>query len=305
MTTPRFQRMLVPLDGSPLAEQAIPMAGALARRAGAAVHLVSVQPGLPRYPYVPSEISQEVEREVRQRKEAYLKAQAEAIETCYGREAVWAVRDGDPAGTLASYGRNNEIDLIIMTTHGRGGLSRFWLGSVADRLVRCTTTPVLLLRSEKQPQTTDLRHVLVALDGSEAGAAVLEPALALASLFHERCCTLVQVIEPPATIPWDLATSELDSKAVEEQQTLATRGLERHAAKAAAAGVASTATVQVAATAGAQILALAEKIDSDVIAIGTHGVHGLERLLLGSVADKVVRGAERPVLVVPIGRRPG
>jgi nucleotide-binding universal stress UspA family protein len=304
MTT-RFQRLLVPLDGSPLAEQAIPMAGALARRAGAAVHLVWVQPGVPRYPYVPMEISRDIEREARQRKESYLQTQAEAIETCYGREAVCAVRDGDPAGILAAYARTNHIDLIIMTTHGRGGLSRLWLGSVADRLLRHTTKPVLLLRSEKQPQTTDLRHVLVALDGSEAGAAVLEPALALASLFHERCCSLVHVIEPPATIPWDLATSELDSEAVEEQQTLATRDLERYAAKAAAAGVASTATVQVGPGAGAQILALAEKIDSDVIAIGTHGVHGLERLLLGSVADKVVRGAERPVLVVSIGKHPG
>jgi nucleotide-binding universal stress UspA family protein len=304
MTTLRFQRLLVPLDGSPLAEQAIPMAGALARRAGAEVHLAWIQPGVPRYPYVPSEIPREIEREVRQRKESYLKAQAEAIETCYGREAICAVRDGDPAGTLAGYARTNGIDLIIMTTHGRGGVSRLWLGSIADRLLRCTTTPVLLLRSEKRAQATDLRHVLVALDGSEAGAAVLEPALALVSLFHERRCSLVQVIELPSAAPWDLA-SELDGKAVEEQRTLATRNLERQAAKAAAVGIAATATVHVAPGVGGQILALAEKIDSDVIAIGTHGVHGLERLLLGSVADKVVRGAEKPVLVVPIGRRLG
>jgi nucleotide-binding universal stress UspA family protein len=303
MATSRFQKLLVPLDGSPLAEQAIPAACGLARRAGGAVHLAVVQPPPLRHLHVSAELAKPVEREAREQLESYLAKQAEAVSMCHGLEATCAVLEGDPAGALAAYARTNAMDLIVMTTHGRGGLGRFWLGSVADSLLRRITSPVLLLRSEKQPQPTDFRHVLVALDGSEAGEAVLAPALALASLYHGARCSLVQVVEPSVAVPWDLTVSptEVDAALIEQERARATRNLERHAAQAAALGIAATTLVPVVPGIGAQIVGLAEKLDSDVIAVGTRGRHGLERLLLGSVADKVIRGATRPVLVGPIG----
>ena len=305
MPTSRFRRLLVPLDGSPLAAKAIPVAGALARRAGGTVHLASVQLPAFRYPGMPADIMKTIEREARERVELYLADEAEAVSTCHGLEVTRAVLEGSPAEALADYTRTNGIDLIVMTTHGRSGLGRLWLGSVADRLLRCATTPVLLLRSREQPQHTDFRHVLVALDGSSAGEAVLEAAVALASLYHEAGCSLVQVIEPPFAISGDLTVypDQVDANRIEQQQALARRNLERLAERARTLGIPTTAHVPVAPAVGAHIVELADKLDADLIAVGTHGTdgrHGAERLLLGSVADKVVRGAGTPVLVVPI-----
>jgi nucleotide-binding universal stress UspA family protein len=302
MATSRFRKLLVPLDGSPLAEMAIPVAGALARRAGGMVHVASVQLAAPRYPHLPAEIAKTIEREARERVDSYLSAKAEAMSTCHGLEATRAVLEGSPAEALADYARTNAIDLIVMTTHGRSGLGRFWLGSVADRLLRYATTPVLLLRSRELPQHTDLRHVLAALDGSSAGEAVLDAAVALASLYHEARCSLVQVIEPPFAISGDLTVypDQVPANLIEQQQALARTNLERLAEGPRTLGIPTTAHVLVAAGVGAQIVELAYKLDSDLIAVGTHGRHGPERLLLGGVADKVVRGAATPVLVVPI-----
>ena len=302
MGTSRFSTMLVPLDGSPLAEKAIPVAAALARRAGAMLHLASVEPPWPRYAYTPGEIAKAIDREAGERVRAYLATTAEAMSTCHGLEASCAVLEGAPADALAEYARTKQIGLIIMTTHGRSGLGRFWLGSVADRLLRCATTPVLLLRSKEQPQHTDFRHVLVALDGSSAGEAVLEPATALASLYHEARCSLVHVVEPPVPLAAELTAYPdlIGADLIEERQSEARADLERLAEGPRALGIVMTTHVVVAPGVSAQILELAHKLDSAAIAVGTHGRHGAERLLLGSVADKVIRGATEPVLVVPI-----
>jgi nucleotide-binding universal stress UspA family protein len=302
MGTSRFSPTLVPVDGSPLAEKAIPVAAALARRAGAALQLAFVQPVAPRYPHVPAEIAKSIEREAEQRVRAYLAITAEAVATCHGLEATGVVLDGPPAEALADYARTKQIGLIVMTTHGRSGLGRFWLGSVADRLLRRTTTPVLLLRSKEQPQRTDFRHILVALDGSSADQKVLEVAAALASLYHEAHCSLVQVVEPPVPIVDDLTVypNPIGAELIEQQQSEATASLERLAGGLRTLGVGVTTHVVAARGIGAQILALAHKLGSGAIAVGTPGRHGAERLLLGSVVDKVVRGATDPVLVVPV-----
>ena len=304
METARFRRLLVPLDGSSLAAKAIPVAGVLARRAGGSVHLASVQLPAAR----PAEITKAIEHEAKERVESYLSAEAEAVSTCHGLEVTRAVLDGSPAEALADYARTNAIDLIVMTTHGRSGLGRFWLGSVTDSLLRCATMPVLLLRSREEPQHTDFRHVLVALDGSSAGEAVLEAAVALASLYHEAGCSLVQVVEAPFAIRGDLAVhpERVDANLIEQQQAIARSNLERLAERPRRLGIPTTAHVPVAPAVGPHIVELAVRLDADLIAVGTHGTdgrHGRERLLLGSVADKVVRGAGTPVLVVPIRPR--
>ena len=309
MVTSRFRRLLVPLDGSPLAEEAIPVACALARRAGGMVHLTSVQLPVPKHAHKLAEITKTIEREARERIESYLSAEAEAVSTSHGLEVTRAVLEGSPAEALADYARTNAIDLIVMTTHGRSGLGRFWLGSVADSLLRCAPTPVLLLRSREEPQHTDFRHIMVALDGSSAGEAVLEPAVALASLYHEAGCSLVQIIEPPFATAGDLTVypDQADAKLIEQQQALARSNLDRLAERPRTLGIATTAHVLAAPAVGAHIVELAAKLDADLIAVGTHGTdgwRGTARLRLGSVADKVVRGAATPaVLVVPIRPR--
>jgi nucleotide-binding universal stress UspA family protein len=301
MTTSPFATLMVPLDGSALAEEAIPVAAALAGRAGARVHLASVRPPGPGYPYVPTEIAKAIEHEAAGRVQAYLATRAQVLSTCHGLEATCTVLEGSPAKALADYARANAIGLVVMTTHRRSGLGRFWLGSVADRLLRCTQAPVFLLRSKEQPQHIDFRRVLVALDGSPEGEAVLDKAIALASLYHEAHCSLVEVIAPPVAVSADLSVyPDLVDANLIEHQDLTKRHLERLAGATRARGVAATTHVVVDPAVGAQILELARKLDTDVIAVGSHGRHGAERLLLGSVADKVIRGATEPVLVVPL-----
>jgi nucleotide-binding universal stress UspA family protein len=298
----RFNRLLVPLDGSPLAALALPAAGVLARRAGATVHLASVLPGPPRYPHITPDVARTIEHEAQERVSSYLAAEATTLTTCRGLDVRYAVLDGSPPEALADYARRNAIDLIVMTTHGRSGLGRFWLGSVADRLIRGTRTPVLLLRSREQPQHTDFGHLLVALDGSATGQVVLDVALALASLYHEARFSLVEVTEAPIIASGDLAIypDQIYGQVLDEQQALAKTTLEQLAAQPRALGIETTVYAPIAPSAGAYIVELAYKLDSDLIVLGTHGRHGLPRLLLGSVADKVIRGAATPILIVPV-----
>jgi nucleotide-binding universal stress UspA family protein len=302
MTASPFTTLMVPLDGSPLANEAIPVAAALARRAGAKVHLASVRPPAPGYLHTPADIAHAIERESLERVQRYLATAAEALATCHGLDATRAVLEGQTAEALAAYARANVIGLIVMTTHGRGGLGRFWLGSVADRLLRFTPAPVFLLRSKEHPQHTDFRRVLVALDESPGGDAVLEPAVSLVSLYHEPHCSLVHIVEPPVALSPDLTVYPdlVDADLIEQQNAAAQRRLDRLAEPLRARGIAVTTHVVVDSAVGARILELGRKLDTDVIAIGSHGRHGAERLLLGSVADKLIRGAVEPVLVVPL-----
>lgn len=293
---------MVPLDGSPLAEQAIPMAAALARHAGARMYLASVPPRVPSFPRMPQELTEAIELDARKRVQDYLAGKVEAVATCCGLEAKAVVLDGRPAEALVDFARTHEIAVIVMTTHGRSGLGRLWLGSVADRLLRRTSTPVLLLRAREQPQHPDIRHMLVALDGSSDSEIVLERALALTSLYREACCSLVQVIEPPPPPFTELTAYPefVDPDLIQQEQISAKTALERLAESGRKLGIPVTTHTTVASGVGNAVLDMAHKLGCDFIAIGTHGRRGIERALLGSVADKVIRGAAHAVLVVPM-----
>lgn len=299
---PTMGTLMVPLDGSPLSEAAIPMAAALARHGRVTIHLVSVPPPAPWAPRMPADVTEALERDASEQARQYLASKAAEMGTCFGLEATPVVLDGAPAEALAHYARSHEIGLIVMTTHGRSGLGRLWLGSVADRLLRRATTPILLLRSKHQPQHTELRHVLVALDGSPASETVLERALALVSLYPEACCSLAQIIEPPSPQFTELVAYPefLDPELVSRQQASAKKDLERLSGSARKLGMSVTTHTPVSLTVGSAVLELAHELGCDLIAIGTHGRRGLERALLGSVADKVIRGATQAVLVVPV-----
>jgi nucleotide-binding universal stress UspA family protein len=110
-------------------------------------------------------VSVEIEREARPRAMEYLETVAEAARGTHGLAVTPALLAGPAAGALAEHIRARDIDLVVMTTHGRGGLSRWWLGSVTDRLLRRTSAPVLLLHPRESPQPTEFRRILVALDG--------------------------------------------------------------------------------------------------------------------------------------------
>jgi nucleotide-binding universal stress UspA family protein len=188
-----------------------------------------------------------------------------------------------------------------MTTHGHGGVNRLWLGSVADRILRRVPVPVLLLRLTGGTLHSEFRRIVVALDGSAEGERPLEPALALGSPTRDAHYTLVQVVEPPVSLITRAAISPARVRPHwrEQQENSVRSYLERVATRLRSQGVGVATEVIAARGVGEEVLGLAQRIGADLIVVGTHAARGMERLLLGSVADKVIRGSTQPVLVVP------
>jgi nucleotide-binding universal stress UspA family protein len=200
--------------------------------------------------------------------------------------------------------------LAILTTHGRGPLARVWLGSVADELVRRLHIPLLLVRPHdgaldlaREPV---FERVLIPLDGSPLAERILESAVAVAKL-QESACTLLRVIKPMVVgnyDPRDTALSGIDGRVVSKLRTLHDQDrvnahdyLEAVACRLRAQGLRVRTRIVVHDQPAVAILDEVKAKPGDLVALATHGRGGLQRLLLGSVADKVLRGAGVPVLV--------
>jgi len=287
-----YLSLLVPLDRSSLAEQALPLALSIARRAKGHLDLVEVHAMYAAEGATGGWLPFDAERdaECKQQEQLYLDAMAKWVTSVSPVSVTVGVLSGSAvlpetvADGILERARAGKADMIAMTTHGRGPLSRFWLGSVADELIRRATMPVLLLRpSEKVPGLIPepvLDNILIPLDGSVLAEQALEPALALAQLMEARC-TLLRVVESHS--------SSAEAEAY----------LERVAAKLGQRAVQLRTRVVVARRPVDAILATAEAQGSNLVALATHGRGGLNRLLVGSVADKLIRTAAVPVLVCP------
>ena len=212
-----------------------------------------------------------------------------------------ALLEGYVTEALERHAREIDAKLIIMTTHGRTGVSRAWLGSVADSLVRHSNFPLLVIRPLEDGETfpeVRFQHFLVPLDGSETGEKILEPAVELAKATGARF-TLLHVVSPQLTVGTrvsPLPAGQRDGRSEKAEAYLAgvADGLEKE-------GVEATSRIETHFAPARAILKVAEEEDVDLIALATHGYGGLKRALLGSVADKVLRSSRLPLLV----QRPG
>jgi len=196
-----YHSLLLPLDGSTFGEHALPLALSIARRAGATLNVVQVhEPFTPTYADSITPGTYEAEVKVLEQKRAYLDGIVKRL-TSVSPVRVTSTLLERPliAETLNSHARSTGNDLIVMTTHGRGPLSRFWLGSVADELVHRATVPLLLIRpQETAPDFASeplLRRIAIPLDGSTLAEQVLESAIGLASLMQADY-TLVRIYGP-------------------------------------------------------------------------------------------------------------
>ena len=189
-----------------------------------------------------------------------------------------------------------------MTTHGRGGFGRFWLGSVANRLVRLVEVPVLLLRHGARCGELGFERILVALDGTPGAERALRRAIELGSLAPTAHYTLVRVVEPPSPLltPVGAYPSFLDDQSLCRLTAVAANDLATVTGPMHDCGISVEAHVLVGDVAD-QLAAFADRSGSQLIALGTRAARGLDRLILGSVADTVVKNARQPVLVVPPG----
>ena len=291
-----YRSLLVPLDGSAFAEHALPFASSIARRAGATLRVVRVHVPVASL-YSGNELVADLtlDAKIRENETAYLdgvvKRLAEIVPVPVSRILV----DGPVADALREQSLDSAADLVVMTTHGRGPLSRFWLGSVADTLVRHLPMPILLVRPQEEAPTlaaeVTLRRILIPLDGSDLAEQILGPATELGSLTQAEF-TLLRVVEPFMPPPHQLLGPLFDQLARKAQ--IYVDGV---AERLRGQSLRVETRVVINRFAAAAIMEEARVRATDLIALETHGRGGLGRMLLGSVADKVVRGALTPVLV--------
>ncbi|MCS6849086.1 MAG: universal stress protein [Anaerolineae bacterium] len=222
----------------------------------------------------------------------------------------------EPDEAILDVAAEEGADLIAMATHGRGGISRFLLGSVADRVVRHAHAPVLLVRpaghrAGSSQELPAYRRILVPLDGSELAHTVLPYVRKLAACTGAEVLLMQAVPEPEpevimthAQFGWGRAMSgsivsgsgDL-ARWIEHATAAARDSLDAAAAVLAESGIRVETTVSVGRPAEA-ILDMAERRGVDLIAMATHGYGGIRRFLIGSVADRIVRHAHAPVLLV-------
>jgi len=305
-------KILVPLDGSTFAEQALPVALSLARRAGAEVELACVHvPPAPLYAGCEIITSVDVETALREHEHNYLQDVARRATESGGQVSVSTrILDGAVGEALSARARETSANLVVMTTHGRSPLGRLLLGSIADQLVRRLDVPLLLVRPQGTPTdfTADSlpRRVLVPLDGSPLAEEILEPATSLGRLMQADFL-LLRIVPPAMSSNYPMPTEAINAfgksllKQLEEQEAAARREAEAYLEKVArrlrSEGLVVRTRVVSHDLPAAAILEQAQADTADLIALETHGRHGIARLFLGSVAEKVLRGASIPLLV--------
>ncbi len=302
MTSAMYRSIYVPLDGSAFAEQALPLATEIARRSGAILQVALVHhpvPALATALEVP-EIEAQLDQEARAREQVYLDGIIERTRRSANVPVTATLLDGPVAEALQEHVEKSGADLVVSTTHGRGPMSRFWLGSVADQLMRRLHVPILLLRPGGEATLpTTLHRILVTLDGSAFAERALDAALMLGRPFGAEY-VLFMVVEPPLPIadPNGLMVVPADPEAERKLREAARSYVGRKVEALRARGATATGLTIEGAGAVESIIAQAGKSGADLVAIASHGAGGVERLVVGSVADKVIRGSTHPTFIV-------
>lgn len=296
-----YSHILLPVDGSGFSERAIPYAAAIARRAEGRLHVALVHTAFARQmaDIAPTPLSAQWEEKYREEETRYLDRRVAELRG-RGIDAVAETLEGDAANELIDRAKSGAADLIVMATHGRGGIERAWLGSVADEVVHHVHLPVLLVRPREDDSPREdpaLEHIVVATDGSEAADAAAGQAVDLARLFGARV-TLLRVVAFPAGLssPYIPHAAQLDRETADRREEEARKALADAAAKLGDDLRVETRVVLGYHPARAILDAIPE-IGCDLVALGTRRRPRVARIVLGSVADKVVRASPVPVLV--------
>ena len=238
--------------------------------------------------------------EQRAARQAYIDSLVERVASEAGVPISGQVLDGAVVDALLEHAAHIAADLVVMTTHGRGGLSRAWLGSVTDQLVRRGSIPVLLVRpTEAEPEVgapVTFEEVLLPLDGSERDEEIMGQAARLGSLMNAEHI-LLRVITPLRVIHRPAPVTSVDTKDLARKQADAEAHLERVAERLRRHGLAVRTRVVANERTAHAILEVAREEGVDLIAMATRGHGPIQRAMLGSVADKVLRGASTAVLL--------
>ena len=288
-----FTRILVPLDGTSEAMSALTPAQTVAMATGAVVCLLTA-------------IESDASGTEDSRATADLEVVARGLRD-KGLRVDTCVRRGNPSAEIIVAAAELRTDLVVMTTHGRGGLARAFLGSVAQEVVSTSPVPVLVLRPGGHLMTR-MGVILVPVDGSLGGALALASAVPLARSVGARVVLLDVVVPFVAYMTtsgsgfgdgalyydenWDAEALEAANRYV---SGMAARL--QHAGIQAEGKTMTGQSVQPSMSVAKAIMQTADDVEADLIVMSTHALTGPARALLGSVADAVVRNAHRPVLL--------
>ncbi len=291
--------IIAPLDGSELSEAALPYATLVAKATGSRLLLVTVWEGSEPtlrldLPAVATELTQSAQQYYMD----YLMGLVKKAEAA-GIQVEAEVLIGHPAEEILNLVRQRDPRLLVLATHGRSGLSRWWYGSVAAALLRETPVPTMAIGPkvlEKQAAPAAVRRILVPLDGSPLSEAALKPALELAETL-ESSVVLAQVLSW-ATQSYLYGVPQVDVARIERELTEAS---ESYLARVQQ-GLQTARPVETKVLRGMPADSLISLVDDegiDLVVMASHGRSGLARAALGSVADRMLHAAAPVLLVRP------
>jgi len=290
-----ISKILVPLDGSEAAEAVLPYVEHIATATNARVLLFAA---VDRPRDWGGDTGGDLKGE-RHEAESYLRRLQARLASATGNDVEIEVATAAPAEAVLAACEKTQPDLIAMTTHGRSGVARWVLGSVTTKLLHATHTPMLVVRPSAEGKQSDapaLAKILVPLDGSQLSASVLPFAGDLAKPLGATIVLFHSVVEPVLTYPGAEAIG-FDTHVLEEKESGAQNFLSAAANDLAAGGV-KAATIATIGNATDGIVWAAEREGAGLIVMSTHGRSGIGRVVLGSVADAVVRRTSLPVIIV-------
>jgi nucleotide-binding universal stress UspA family protein len=285
-----YKKILVPLDGSEVAEKALPYVKSIAKLKNSNVILFAVS------------LTIFVDRRDRLFA-SYLEVSAKELNT-KGIKATTATSYGDPAEEIVKYANNNKIDLIVMATHGYSRTKRWLFGSVTQKVLYGTEIPVLLIKSKSPEVSGKLNRILVPLDGSPFSEATLPYVEELTKKTNKEIL-LLHICEPPVvpsygSQPINPTWKKYRDNMWEETERLSTNYLNKKVAILKKKGIKAKSRVIKAQTGDVAktIMQICKEENIYLMVIATQGRTGVRGWVYGSVANKIVEDSSQPVLLI-------
>jgi nucleotide-binding universal stress UspA family protein len=296
-----YSKILVPLDGSKTAEKVLPYARYLAGKFKVPVELLAVVDIAEVASHMVSEKTRFLDTIIDDAVRHLTSYLGSVATTFAGTDVRCSVEKGKAEDTIIEKAATDKAMLITMATHGRSGLNRFLLGSVAEKVLRGMVNPLLLIRATEEAKSegeTILKSIIVPLDGSELAEGVLPMAAGMAKKLD-----LEVELFRTYHIPYSVYGGDEGFYAGNYEELLAgvrdeaAQYLDKKAADLKNLGVAKVTCVTKEGLAADEIILLGQKTPDNLIAMSSHGRSGVKRWVLGSVAEAVVRHCGDPVLI--------
>lgn len=283
----KLSRILVPIDFSPVCDRALAQAAAIASRSGAELHVLHVQVlSRSKYGWAAIPVIVDVEKVIADLSRKDLDKAVQHIQPPVISELVQGL---DEAPTILEYCRQHDIDLIVMGSQTRNDIGRMFLGSVTAEVLRESPVSVLVIGPEHPLHAEGYRQVLAPVDFSESSVSALQQASVMARA-QDANLVVLHVVEPPKSVPYISMRGP-----VEAWRERAAESLDK-LVDSAGLPQAATQSLVLIGRADREIVRCANEQGADLIVMGTEGLSGLSRMLLGSTTERVLRSAPCAVL---------